>query len=173
MLYPTFFSSSSKCIPSSFIFRGKKPYKLVYFFHPVVKFSVELPIIQIFKTLKGLRPNTAKLFIIYCHNISLAWGKKYLPTWLLSQPEPEGIFYVLVIFDILKQKVSIHDSIHLCMYPYSEAQIMRYTWRSFWWNIGFLIVHVYKWPWHALEIMHRWTFLHFLELMTSRPGLFY
>ena len=114
-------------------------------------------ILQMLHYTNGLVTRYAAKLFIYWHNISLAWGggdqsTEYLPTWL-SESEAEGL---LNIFDILQCSVNIHDSIHLCMYSGSEAQI--HSWRAFWWNVGVEVVNILKMYSHSYFLFYTWRF---------------
>ena len=72
-------------------------------------------------------------------------------------------FIVLVIFDILQQKLS--------MISFSYALILvlrlRYTVEE---HSGEILApgSEYKWLWYDPEVMHNWVFPHFLDLITRK-----
>ena len=81
MLFPTLLTSSSKCRPSSFIFRGKqtRPYKLVSFFHPVVALSVELINKWMIKIIQ--LTSATFLFVVTLFQVGRLYINRTAPSW--------------------------------------------------------------------------------------------
>ena len=65
------------------------------------------------------------------------WVPAHMTFWTQSWRP----FLIFFNFRHFEAKI-IHDSIHLCTYSCSEAQI--HSWRAFWWTIGILVVKILK-----------------------------